>query len=623
MPSNPAQPVSIDPVELLADRFERAIRAAFPTLEGPADPAVAPSKNTQFGDFQCNAAMALAKRVGQNPRQVAQAIVERADIADIAEPLTAASIAGPGFINIRLREDALPRFLDRLDAPGLGIEPPASPQTVVVDLCGVNLAKQMHVGHLRSTVIGDAVARLFERLGHRVLRQSHVGDWGLPIAMVVQKLIEREDAGELDLSTLTLATMNALYRAAQAECRAERVALKAVQKYGGHPKAEAELELRVEHAETAMERAKARLVALQSGEARSVAVWQRVYDITMAACLATVARLHAKVTAEHSAGESTYRDDLAPLVADLVARGVAEESDGALVVRVEGVAEPCLVRKSDGGFLYATTDLAAIRRRVRQMGAHRVVYCVDSRQSLHFRQVFGAAHKAGYDRTADGSPARLEHAAFGSVLGDDNKPLKTRSGENVNLDDLLAEAVERAGRTVAEKNPDLPEADRAAIAKAVAMAAVKYADLSIDRVKDYVFSFDRMLAFEGDTGPYLLNALVRIRSIFRRAAEQGVAFDPAARPPLRIAEPDEKTLALTLLRYPRAVTAAGESLEPSRLCGYLYELAGAYTGFYERCPVLKADDAGVRASRLRLCHLTARVLEDGLHALGIPTVERM
>lgn len=609
---------TIDPAQILRERFSAAIAAAFPEA-ADADPLVSPSRQAKLGDFQSNAAMPLAKRVGAKPREIAAKIVEHLDVADIAMPVTEASIAGPGFVNVSLRPDALAAFVDRLDTPELGIARPVDPDTVVVDLCGVNLAKQMHVGHLRSTVIGDAVARLFERLGYKVIRQSHVGDWGLPIAMVVQKLIEIEEAG-VDLASITLDDLNKIYKAAQATCKDERVALASVLKYGGHPKAEAELEGRIEHANEAAERARTRLVALQSGDEPTVAAWERIYDITMGACLATCARLHATVTADHSAGESTYRTELPEIVKDLETRGIAEESDGALVVRVEGIAEPCLIRKKDGGFLYATTDLAGIRRRVQEFKADRVVYVVDARQSLHFRLAFGAAHRAGYD-VHDDRTAPLEHAAFGMVLGEDGRPLKTRSGENIKLDDLLEEAVSRAAATVAEKNPGLPADERARIAEAVGIAAIKYADLSTERIKDYVFEFDRMLAFEGDTGPYLLNAVVRITSIFRKAAEQGVTLDERA--PLVLNEPDERTLALTLLKYPMVVRAAGEAFEPHRVCNYVYDLASAFSGFYERCPVLHGDDDAVRASRLRLCSLTRRVLVDGLETLGIPTVERM
>lgn len=610
---------TIDPIALLSERFERAIRAAYPEV-GQAPAMVTPSRQSEHGDFQSNAAMPLGKRVGAKPRDVAAKIVENLDLSGIAEPVTEASIAGPGFINIRLLPDLLGELLGRLDTPELGIEPPAEPKTIVVDLCGVNLAKQMHVGHLRATVIGDAIARVFERLGQRVIRQSHVGDWGLPIAMVVQKLIEIEDEGGR-LDAIGLDDLNRLYRAAQSECKGETRALETIRKYNTGPKAEVEVELRVESAAQALERAKARLVALQSGDERSVGVWKRIYEITMRECLRTCARLRANVTDEHSAGESTYRDELGPMVQDLVERGIAEESDGALVIRVEGIKEPTLIRKRDGGFLYATTDIAGVRRRVQQMGGDELVYCVDARQGLHFRQVFGAARKAGYTIKPDGTEARLEHAAFGTVLGEDNKPLKTRSGENVKLTDLLDEGVERAGRTVLEKNPELSEQERAQIAEAVGIAAIKYADLSGERAKDYVFSFDRMLAFEGNTGPYLMYAYVRTQSVLRKASDEGVELDPEAA--LLIREPREKALALTLLRYPGVVAGVGEHLEPHRLCAYLYDLATAYSAFYEHCPVLKGDDEDVRASRLRLCHLTGRVLRDGLETLGLPVLDRM
>jgi len=616
-------PASIDPSETLEQRFRAAILAAFPDLpEDAAQAHISQSRQPKNGDFQSNAAMPLGKRVGKPPREVASAIVENLGIADICEPLDETSIAGPGFINIRMKPDALADAVARLDTGSLGIDPPEHPKTVVVDLCGVNLAKQMHVGHLRSTVIGDAIARLYERLGHTVVRQSHVGDWGLPIAMVVQALIDLEDGGR-DLGGLSLDELNALYRRAQAQCRAERGALRLIERAGGHAKAEPELELRIEDADASMDRAKQRLVALQSGDERSVGTWRRVYEITMSACLETCRRLNANITDEHSAGESTYRDELGAVIEDLVRRGIATEDDGALIVEVDGLDAPCIVRKRDGGYLYATTDLAAIRRRVGKLGGDRVVYCVDARQSLHFKQVFGAAHRAGYDVTGDGAPSELIHAAFGNVLGEDNKPLKTRSGENVKLTDLLDEAGERAIRVVAEKNSGLSDPEQAEVARAVAVAALKYADLSTDRVKDYVFSFDRMLAFEGDTGPYLLYAVVRTKSIFRKATDAGIDVSGVGEAPMVLGEPAERALALTLLRYPGAVRASGEHHEPNRLCAYLYALAGAFSTFFDQCSVLKADDDTTRLSRLRLCSVTARVLGDGLNTIGIPTVERM
>ncbi len=623
-----------DPIQLLADRFRAAILNAFPNLAGEAiDPLVAPSKQPALGDFQCNAAMGLGKRLGKNPREIAGAIVRHVDVRDIAEPIDERSIAGPGFINVRLRGEALGELLASMDTPALGVPTPRADEparTVVVDLCGVNLAKQMHVGHLRATVIGDAVARTLERLGHRVIRQNHVGDWGLPIAMVTGRLAEAAARGQ-DLARLSLDDLEREYRAAQRDCDADEAGLRAVRRHGLGPKAAAELEEQVAGAEGALARARVTLVRLQAHDAPTVAVWKRIADITMSACLATVARLRARVGPEDSAGESSYAEELPGVVEDLARRAIAEESDGALVVRLDrpewgGIEEPCIVRKRDGGFLYATTDLAAIRRRVGRFGASRVVYCVDARQSLHFRQVFAAARRAGYDLVPPppaGARASLEHAAFGTVLGDDGRPFRTRTGENVKLSDLIDEAVARAGAAVAAKNPALCAEERAPIAEAVAVAAIKYADLCNDRTRDYAFSFDRMLAFEGNTGPYLLYALVRIRSIFRKAQERGVGPGPGAPARFRIAEPAEKTLALALLRYPGALRAAGEASEPHRICQYLYDLAGAFSTFFDACPVLGAPDAPTRAARLRLCDLTARVLEDGVTALGIPTLDRM
>lgn len=613
----------VDPAAVLDQRFIDAIASVLPDLpREQIQTHITPSRQPKFGDFQSNCAMPLAKRYQMQPRELAAKIVEAIDVAVIAEPMDESSIAGPGFINITLLPSAISDALGALDTPGLGITAPDSPPTVVVDLCGVNLAKQMHVGHLRSTVIGDAIARLYERLGYKVIRQSHVGDWGLPIAMVVQKLIVLEQGG-LDLQSVTLAQLNSMYKHAQAECKPETKALMIIEKVGGHPKAQAELELRIADANEAMERAKARLVALQSGDSESVRVWQRIYDVTISACLYTCARLHANVTDEHSAGESTYRDELGAVVQDLIDRHIAEEDDGALVVKCEGIKEPTIIRKRDGGYLYATTDMAAIKRRAGKLGGDIIVYCVDSRQSLHFKQVFAAAHKAGYDTTPSGNHATLVHAMFGSVMGEDGKPLKSRSGENLNLSELLDEAVTRADATIAERSPEIVGEQRNAIAEAVAMAAVKYADLAIERIKDYVFSFDRMLAFEGDTGPYLLYALVRIKSIFRKADESGIDTASISTASFDLRDPAEKALALKLLRYPATVEGAGVNHEPNRLCAYAYELASGFSSFFDQCPVLKNDDEALRQSRLRLCALTGRVLEDALHTLGIPTVDRM
>jgi arginyl-tRNA synthetase len=615
-------------VQLLADRFKAGIARAFPQLTGDVDPLITPSKQADLGDFQSNAAMSLAKRLSMKPREVAEKIVQAVDLGEIAEPLTPAAIAGPGFINIRLRPQALSDLLLALDAPSLGIDPPERQQTIVVDLMGVNLAKQMHVGHLRSPIIGDALARTFERLGHKVIRQNHVGDWGLPIAMVTARLMKMEAAGQIDLRKLTLDDLDAAYKAAQLECQRDMAGLEAVRKYGLGPKAEAELEEQVAGATEAFTQARQTLVKLQAKEPKTYAVWRTIYDVTMAVCLAACERLHVNCTEEASAGESSYADELAPMVQDLVSRGIAEESDGALVIRLDdprwgAIKEPCLIRKTDGGFLYATTDIAAVRRRVQKLKADRLVYAIDARQSLHLRQFFGASRKAGYAKNPiTGMDAVMEHAAFGSVLGEDGRPFKTRSGENVKLADLIEETVTRATGAVLSRSPETPKDQARQIAEAVGTAALKYADLSTDRIKDYLFSFDRMLAFEGNTGPYLLYALVRVKSIFRKAAERNLAegWETAA---LTMQAPAEKTLALAILRYPGVVRSVADSLEPHRLCQYLFDLASAFSVFFDQCPVLAADTSALRASRLRLAALTGRVLEDGLHDLGIPTLERM
>ncbi len=618
-----------DPVQVLGDRFRAAIAAAFPQAAEGADPLITNTKQAGLGDFQSNAAMPLAKKLGMKPRDVAAAIVKHLDIGDLAEAVSEASIAGPGFINIRLRADTLAALVVAMDRPDLGIAPPSRVQTIVVDLMGVNLAKQMHVGHLRSPFIGDALARTFERLGHKVIRQNHVGDWGLPIAMVVDKLMRESDAGVRDLSKLTLDDLDVAYKLAGTECQRDLDGLAAVKKYGLGPKAEAELEAQVGGATEAFTNARQTLLKLQAHEPKTFAVWQRIADITMAVCIAVCKRLNVNVTDEHSAGESSYANELPAMVEDLMKRGIAEESDGALVVRLEdprygAIKEPCLIRKTDGGYLYATTDVCAIRRRVQVLKAERIVYSIDARQNLHLRQVFGASKRAGYARNPiTGEDAVMEHAAFGAILGDDGRPFKTRSGESVKLADLISEAVSAAGAIVNEKSPGLDAAEKSVISEAVAVAALKYADLCNERVKDYVFSFSRMISFEGNTGPYLLMAVARIKNIFRKAAaELGIAsgWQNAT---LQLNEPQEKQLALAILRYPGAVRSVVPNLEPHKLCQYQYELAGLYSSFYDACPVLKAADEATRLSRLRLCALTARLLEDGLGVLGIPTLERM
>jgi arginyl-tRNA synthetase len=628
-----------DPVALLRERFVGAIALAFPSLAGEAiDPLISPSKQPEHGDFQSNVAMSLGKRVGKAPREVANAIVAQVECAGLLEPFTKESVAGPGFINIRLSRDALASMLVSMDDASLGISRADRAQTIVVDLMGVNLAKQMHVGHLRSPIIGDAIARVLERMGHKVLRQNHVGDWGLNIAMTTARVMRLIESGTLRLDALTLDDLDRAYSDAQRANQRDLPGLEAARRWNMGPKIIAELEAQVEGASESFGEARQTLLKLQSKDPATYRVWEKIDDVTMGVCLEVCGLLGVSVTRDHNAGESSYADELAPMVEDLVARGVAVEDQGALVVRLDEpgtpwaerygvIKEPCLIRKSDGGYLYATTDVCAVRRRVQVLGAERAVYVIDARQSLHLRQVFGASLKAGYSvHPRTNEPARLEHAAFGTVMGEDGRPFKTRSGDNIKLADLIRETFDRAGAAVRSKCEErgvaLSPEELTHTSRCVGIAALKYADLSTDRSKDYTFSFDRMLAFEGNTGPYLLYACVRIKNILRKAADAraGESFRAT---PLLLREEGEKQLALALLRYPGSLTVTAESLEPHRLCAFLHDLAGAFSAFYDKCPVLNAPREDVRDSRLRLCALTLRVLEDALGTLGIPVPERM
>ncbi len=597
-PASSPPPTTADPVALL----ERALRAGIVAALGEefrdADPVIKPSQNPQFGDFQANCAMALAKQAGKKPRDLAVKIVEGAadELVAIAEK---PEIAGPGFINIRLKPHTLARCLDAMDSPALGVQPITDQYAVCVDLCGVNVAKQMHVGHLRSTIIGDGLARVFERLGRRVLRENHLGDWGLPIAMVLHQLHE----SKVTLDTIVIDDLDRAYREAQKK---------------DDP--------------ASIEAAKQTLVKLQNGNPELVRDWHKIIGCTMRAVYQTLDLLNVRIGPENNRGESFYRDRLAGVVKAFIDAGLAKEDQGAIVVPFPDRERPLLIRKSDGGYLYSTTDLAAVRYRVQELGSDRVIYVVDARQRDHFKDVFDAARMIGWNRLADGTEADIRHVGFGSVLGPDRSPLKTRSGENVTLRSLLDEAIARGTLEVRKRAEDpnapthgLPLRALEDIGRAVGIGAVKYADLSNDLVRDYIFHLDRMIAFEGNTGPYMQYAHARICSIFAKA---GIALDrsDAARGALMILEPAERRLALMLLRYGGTggvVADVARSLEPHRLCTYLFELADAFSTFYQECPVLKADDEAVRASRLRLCNLTRRVLADGLGLLGIEAPQRM
>jgi arginyl-tRNA synthetase len=611
---------ALDPIALLDTALRRAIRAVLGDAAADADPLIRPAQNPDFGDFQANAAMSLAKKAGCKPRDLAERIVAAADLSGVAKP---PEVAGPGFINIVLEPDTLAGMLDAMDAPALGVTPDADPHPIVIDMCAVNVAKQMHVGHLRSTIIGDALGRVLESRGRTVMRENHLGDWGLPIAMVLHELRE---AGA-DFDRLALPDLDRAYRDAQLSVKGDERGLEAARRLDAGPHRLVELETQNAGAADALEAAKTTLVRLQQGDPELDRDWHRLVDCTLRALADAVAVLDVRLGPENNRGESFYRDRLTGVIDDFRASGLADEDDGALVVRFDDRERPLLIRKSDGGYLYATTDLAAVRFRARELGADRCIYVVDARQRDHFRDVFDAARRIGWDRTEDGAPVELVHIPFGSVLGPDRKPLKTRSGDNVTLKSLLAEACERGTVEVRRRAADaaapthgLPDEELAAIGRAVGIGAVKYADLSSDLVRDYVFDMDRMIAFEGNTGPYLQYAHARICSIFARAGLDPAACGDAA---FLLREPAEKQLALGLLRFGRVVADVAQSLEPHRLCTYLYEIANAYSTFYQHCPVLKAPEPGLRDARLRLSDLTRRVLAAGLDLLGIQAPARM
>jgi arginyl-tRNA synthetase len=611
-----------DPVSIIEDALRDAIRRVLGEEFADADPVIRASQNAEFGDFQANGAMALAKKAGIKPRELAERIIDAADLSAVAEPPT---VAGPGFINITLRPEALASFLADMDDASLGVRPDEDTHAIVIDMCAVNVAKQMHVGHLRSTIIGDALGRVFERRGRTVHRENHLGDWGLPIAMVLHELLARGT----DLDALELPALDAAYRDAQLGAKADGRGLEAAHRLHAGPHRIAELEEQNAGAAEALEAAKTTLVKLQQGDPGLERDWRRLIDCTLRALFEAIDILHVRLGPENNRGESFYRDRLPGVIDAYVDAGVAEEDDGALVVRFDDRERPLLIRKSDGGFLYATTDLAAVRYRANELGADRVIYVVDARQRDHFRDVFDAVRQVGWDRTPDGAEAELIHIPFGSVLGPDKRPLKTRSGENVTLRSLLDEACARGTEQVQARAADeqapthgLSDAELAEIGRAVGIGAIKYADLSTDLVRDYVFDMDRMIAFEGNTGPYLQYAHARICSLFGRA---GIEAGSAALhdEPFRPDEPAEKQLALLLLRYGGVVAEVARRLEPHRLCTYLYDLAGAFSAFYQQCPVLRAEDETRRRSRLRLCDLTRRVMADGLDLLGIEAPPRM
>jgi arginyl-tRNA synthetase len=576
-----------DPQHVLAARVQAALGVAFG--EPDADPVIRPS---QFADFQANVALPLAKKLGRKPREVATEIVEHLDIADMCEK---AEISGPGFINLTLRNEWIAgRAQIMLGDERLSVEPTASPLTTIVEYSSPNVAKEMHVGHLRTTIVGDALARVLEFLGHNVIRDNHLGDWGTPYGMLIEHLL---DVGEDSDEALLLETdPNAFYQAARGKFDAD---------------------------ETFAARARARVVSLQAGDAETMRHWQRLVDLSKVYLNTIYRRLGVTLTDDDIRGESFYDDMLADTADQLSASGVGVISDDALCVFPEGFKGregdplPMIIRKRDGGYNYSTSDLATIRYRVDKLNVDRIIYVVGSQQALHFQMLFAVARMAGWLP----EDVQAEHAQIGNVLGSDGKIFRTRSGQSIKLTELLDEGVERAGAAFDDVPHDEPfdEVSRREVVEAVGIGAVKYADLSVARDSEYIFDFDRMISFRGNTGPYLQYATARIRSIFRK----GGAAPEDAIGPIAVGHDAERALALHLLGFGSALVTTGEAAEPHRLCAYLFDLASAYTTFYENCPVLKAPDEETKASRLALCALTLRTLAKGLDLLGVITPERM
>ncbi|WP_038304988.1 arginine--tRNA ligase [Kingella kingae] len=566
----------------LQQTLSNQIEQAFAVAGISGSPIVLqPAKDAKHGDFQINGVMGAAKKAGQNPRELAQKV---ADELHGKGAIASAEVAGPGFINLRLAADFL---AENLSSGSLNIEKTPNPQTVVIDYSSPNLAKEMHVGHLRSSIIGDSLARVLAFLGHNVIRQNHVGDWGTQFGMLVAYLVEQQQ----DNAEFKLADLEQFYRNAKVRFDEDAAFADLAREY---------------------------VVKLQGGDAAVLALWQQFVEISLQHAEAVYAKLGLKLQRADVAGESSYNDDLQNVIDELTAKGLAVESDGAKVVFLDefknkdGEPAAFIVQKQGGGFLYATTDFACMRYRVGKLGANRLMYVVDTRQDLHFKQLFSASRKAGW------LPENVsaEFIGFGTMMGKDGKPFKTRSGDTVKLVDLLDEAVERAMALVREKNADLSAEEVAQIGEVVGIGAVKYADLSKNRMSDYVFDWDNMLSFEGNTAPYLQYAYTRVQSVFKKAGEWNVQ---AA---LKLEQPLEQQLAVELLKFEDVVASVAETSYPHYLAAYLYQLATLFSRFYEACPILKAQ-GDVRDSRLKLAKLTAETMRTGLDLLGIDVLEVM
>ena len=568
---------------LLNSRFQ----AAMLSLEIPSEctPLLSQSNKPEFGDYQANGAMGAAKKLKTNPRDLAQKILEQVSLDGIAEKT---DIAGPGFINITLCNKFLSKSLTECLT-----KPTSNAQKVVIDYSGPNLAKEMHVGHLRSTIIGDSVARTLEYQGHQVIRQNHMGDWGTQFGMLIAELELQLSQGEQ--AELALSDLEVFYQQAKKHFDADP-----------------------QFADTA----RAYVVKLQSGDKNCLTLWEKFISVSIAHNTEIYKQLNVGLTSEHIMPESAYNSQLNAVIDDLTSQKLAVESDGAKVVFLEELADkngdpsPMIVQKSGGGFLYATTDLAAIKYRAKQLKADRILYFIDARQSLHMKQVFITGKKANFVP----QKLSLEHHAFGTMMGKDGKPFKTRTGGTVKLADLLKEAIERAEQLVTEKNSDLDHQEIKEIARKVGIGAIKYADLCKTRTNDYIFDWDSMLSFEGNTAPYLQYAFTRICSIFRKAELDRKHFSAK----VQITEPQEKQLVLKLLQFNDIVEQVATDCYPHTLCNYLYELSSLFMSFYEHCPILKSNvPTEIAHSRLKLSAHSATILSQGLDLLGIEVMEKM
>jgi arginyl-tRNA synthetase len=571
-------------------RLQAAVRDVLPDADVSAV-LVRPCPDPKFGDYQSNALMSLAKTRKLNPRQLATDTLARLDVSEWCEKV---EIAGAGFLNFRLKSEVLAQTLESASRSKLlFFDQAEQPRTTVIDFSSPNVAKPMHVGHIRSTILGDSLARTLRLLGHRVITDNHIGDWGTQFGKLLAGWKKNLNRGTLEADPI--GEMERLYKLVNAASETD---------------------------EKVLEEARQELVKLQGGDEENLKIWRDMISLSQKQFDTIYSRLGVKF--DHSFGESFYNSKLKPLVEELLAKKIARESEGAIAIFFEDNPQlkehPTLIRKSDGGFNYTTTDLATLAYRLETWKPDEIIYVTDGRQQLHFQQTFVAFRKWHSEIRNPKSEIKLAHVWFGSILGEDGKPFKTRSGETVKLSDLLDEAEERAFKIVSEKSPELSENQRREIARVVGIGAVKYADLLPNRQSDYVFSWDKMLALQGNTAPYLQYAYARIKSIFRKAEGTSNIQHPTSN--IQLAEPEEIALAKHLLNFGLTLESVAEEYRPNFLCNYLFELAGKFTGFYENCPVLKAEGA-VRESRLMLCDLTARVLKQGLDVLGIDVVEQM